>query len=51
LQDKQQKLYDKIGKVEEVKEKIHQIKKDKKVSSFIDNYESIVPMPIHLLCV
>jgi len=28
LQDKQQKLYDKIGKVEEVKEKIHQIKKD-----------------------
>src|SRR3989339_327785 len=28
LQDKQQKLYDKIGKVEEVKEKIHQIKKE-----------------------
>ena len=28
LQDKQQKLYDKIGKVEEVKEKIKQIKKD-----------------------
>ena len=28
LQDKQQKLYDKIGKVEEVKEKIRCIKKD-----------------------
>src|SRR3989339_521401 len=28
LQDKQQKLYDKISKVEEAKEKIHQIKKD-----------------------
>ena len=28
LQDKQQKLYDKIGQVEEVKEKIHQIKKE-----------------------
>lgn len=28
LQDKQQKLYDKINKVEAVKEKIHQIKKD-----------------------
>ncbi len=28
LQDKQQKLYDKIGKVEEVKEKIHRIKEE-----------------------
>lgn len=28
LQDKQQKLYDKINRVEEVKEKIHQIKKE-----------------------
>jgi ribonucrease Y len=28
LQEKQQQLYDKINKVEEVKEKIHQIKKD-----------------------
>lgn len=28
LQDKQQKLYDKIGKVEAVKEKIHQIKNE-----------------------
>jgi len=39
LQDKQQKLYDKISKVEEVKEKIYKIKQDQ-----IDKLEKIAEM-------
>ncbi len=39
LQDKQQKLYDKIAKVEEVKEKIKQIKQDQ-----LDKLEKIAQM-------